>query len=123
MSWGDRMLWGFGQDYNSADVEGSFQVSLENGINFIDTAEVYGNGRSERLLGQFLKSTKTPVSIATKFFPMPWRFTKSSVTRALRGSLQRLGLEHVDLTRFIGPALSCRWKPMLKVWPPPTGLV
>lgn len=104
MAWGDRMVWGYGSDYNAADVEASFQVSIENGVKLIDTAEVYGNGRSERLLGQLLKTTNAPTYVATKFFPMPWRFTKASVTRALRGSLKRLGLERVDLYQIHWPS-------------------
>ena len=103
-SWGDRMVWNYGKGYTDADIEDGFKISLENHVNFVDTAEVYGNGRSERLLGQFLKRTKTPVIVATKFFPMPWRWTKATVVRALRHSLERLGLEGVDLYQIHFPS-------------------
>ncbi len=103
-AWGDRMVWNYGNGYNDADIEQGFRVSLENGVSFIDSAEVYGNGRSERLLGQFIKNTKMPVLVATKFFPMPWRWRKASVTRALRASLERLGLERVDLYQIHWPS-------------------
>jgi aryl-alcohol dehydrogenase-like predicted oxidoreductase len=66
---------------------------------------VYGNGRSEQLLGQFLKQTDQPVLVATKFFPLPWRFRKPALPRALKGSLARLGLESVDLYQIHWPAL------------------
>jgi aryl-alcohol dehydrogenase-like predicted oxidoreductase len=103
-AWGDRMVWNYGKGYTDADIEAGFKISLENGVTFVDTAEVYGNGRSERLLGQFLRHTETPVIVATKFFPMPWRWTKATVTRALRRSLERLGLDRVDLYQIHFPS-------------------
>jgi aryl-alcohol dehydrogenase-like predicted oxidoreductase len=103
-SWGDRIVWNYGKGYSDADIEAGFRISLENGVHFVDTAEIYGSGRSERLLGQFLKRTETPVIVATKFFPLPWRWTKASVTRALRASLERLGLERVDLYQIHWPS-------------------
>lgn len=103
-AWGDRLVWGYGKGYAEADVEEGFRVSLENGVTLVDTAEVYGNGRSERLLGQFLKKTDQPVIVATKFFPMPWRIRRTSVTRALRHSLDRLELERVDLYQIHWPS-------------------
>lgn len=102
--WGDRVLWQYGQGYNDEDVRAAFRVSVEEGIRFVDTAEVYGMGRSERLTGQFLKETDQPVLVATKFFPMPWRWTKGSLIRALRHSLERLGLEAVDLYQAHWPS-------------------
>lgn len=103
-SWGDRMVWSYGRGYSDEDIAAGFQVSLENGVNFVDTAEIYGNGRSERLLGQFVKAANQPVWVATKFFPMPWRWTSSSVIGALRNSLERLGLERVDLYQIHWPS-------------------
>ena len=69
MQWGDRVFWQFGNDYGSDEVREVFQSSLADGIRFVDTAELYGNGLSERLLGRFIKETEQPVLIATKFFP------------------------------------------------------
>jgi len=96
-AWGDRMVWNYGRGYTDGDIEAGFKVSLENGINFVDTAEIYGNGRSEHLVGQFARNSDQPVIVATKFFPMPWRWTSSSVVRALKASLERLGSEYVNL--------------------------
>jgi aryl-alcohol dehydrogenase-like predicted oxidoreductase len=101
--WGDRVVWQYGHNYGDAEVRQAFQASLEEGIRFVDTAEIYGNGRSERLLGQFLKETDQPVLIATKYLPFPWRFGKGSLPRALKGSLTRLGVESVDLYQIHGP--------------------
>lgn len=101
--WGDRIVWGYGQTHTDEDIRAAFDVSLNLGIRFIDTAEVYGSGYSERLLGKFLKETEQPLLIATKFFPWPWRFTKGSIPRALQGSLDRIGIQAVDLYQIHWP--------------------
>lgn len=101
--WGDRLIWQFGQKYGDDECRAAFEVSLEAGIRFVDTAEVYGNGRSERMLGHFLKETDQPVLVATKYFPYPWRFTKKAVIRALQGSLERIGVEAIDLYQIHQP--------------------
>jgi len=102
-AWGDRIFWNYGHGYTDADIEEAFQVTLDAGINLVDTAEVYGQGRSERLLGQFIKKVDKPVMVATKFFPYPWRLRKQAVLGALRHSLERLGLEKVDLYQIHQP--------------------
>ena len=101
--WGDRVVWQYGHQYGDTEVQQAFLASLNEGIRFIDTAEIYGNGRSEQLLGQFLKETDQPVLIATKFLPFPWRIGKGSLLRALKGSLARLGTDSVDLYQIHWP--------------------
>lgn len=101
--WGDRIVWQYGHGYSDVEVRQAFLASLEEGVRFVDTAEVYGNGRSEQLLGQFLKETDQPVLVATKFFPLPWRFGKGAFPRALKTSLARLDLESVDLYQVHWP--------------------
>ncbi len=102
-AWGDRMFWGYGRDYTDADLQAAFDASLAAGITWFDTAEIYGSGQSERLLGQFARAAGGPVVVATKFFPFPWRWRPSSILNALRRSLQRLGLEQVDLYQIHQP--------------------
>jgi aryl-alcohol dehydrogenase-like predicted oxidoreductase len=102
-SWGDRMLWGYGKGYDESDVRAAFDACLGAGINFFDTAEVYGLGQSEKMIGRFLETEKRPVQIATKYFPFPYRLTKESLHRALRGSLRRLGVGSVDLYQIHQP--------------------
>lgn len=101
--WGDRVIWQYGYGYSDEEIRQAFQASLEEGVRFIDTAEIYGSGRSERLLGQFLKETDQAVLVATKFFPLPWRFGKGALPRALKGSLARLDVESVDLYQIHSP--------------------
>ncbi|MBI1792816.1 MAG: aldo/keto reductase [Chloroflexi bacterium] len=103
-AWGDRVVWQYGRGYTDEDIRQAFQTSIAEGVRFIDTAEVYGSGRSERLTGQFVKETDQPVLIATKFFPMPWRLTKNSIRAALTRSLERLGVETVDLYQIHWPS-------------------
>lgn len=102
-AWGDRRVWGYGQDYQEDDVREAFEASLKAGINFFDTAELYGLGRSERLLGKFIRESGSHVVVATKFMPFPWRLWKDRLANALRNSLQRLGMEQVDLYQIHFP--------------------
>jgi len=104
--WGDRLVWQFGNGYGDEEVRRAFQVSMQEGIRFVDTAEVYGSGRSERLLGRFIKETDQPVLVATKFFPYPWRFSRKAIVKALKGSLERIGIESVDLYQIHWPSLT-----------------
>ncbi len=103
-AWGDRMVWGYGgSSYSDADIREAFDVSLANGTNWFDTAEVYGMGRSERFLGEFLPTTQEEVLVATKFFPFPWRMRNEALIRALKKSLKRLQLSRVDLYQIHMP--------------------
>ncbi|MCU0543926.1 MAG: aldo/keto reductase [Oscillatoriaceae cyanobacterium Prado104] len=102
-AWGDKLFWNYGSNYGAAEVEAAFKTSLDAGVNFFDTAEVYGNGLSEELLGQFIKKTTQPVQIATKFGPVPWRITGKSVSEALTASLKRLQVEQITLYQVHWP--------------------
>ncbi len=102
-AWGDRMVWQYGAGYTDEDVRRAFFAAVENGIALVDTAEIYGRGRSERLIGEFLPRLQRPVLVATKYFPYPWRLGGRPLRRALRASLQRLGLEQVDLYQIHWP--------------------
>ncbi len=101
--WGDTMMWGFGRSYGDDDVRQAFTASLDAGILFYDTAEMYGRGKSERLLGQFIRETGADVLVATKFLPFPWRLTQAQLIAALSGSLKRLGMTRVDLYQIHWP--------------------
>ncbi len=90
-AWGDRFMWGYRQSYQDEDLKGAFDASMAAGITCFDTAEVYGSGRAEALLGEFMKTAEPPVKIITKFMPYPWRLGRGSLLSALRASLGRLG--------------------------------
>ena len=96
-AWGDSLFWGYGSNYGETEVQAAFDAAVAAGATFFDTAEVYGLGESEKLIGKFLKQTSQPVQIATKYFPLPWRFNRDAVAEALTASLDRLDVEQVAL--------------------------
>lgn len=102
-AWGDRLVWGYGRGYAETDIRQAYDASIAAGIKLFDTAEVYGQGKSEQMLGEFIRSSGQQLNIATKFMPFPWRLGRRSLLRALRGSLKRLGVERVDLYQVHQP--------------------
>lgn len=102
-AWGDTLFWGYGKDYGVSQVRDAFAATLDAGVSFFDTAEVYGLGESESLLGRFMKELGRPAQIATKYFPVPWRFTSQSVSDALTASLKRLQVEQIELYQVHSP--------------------
>jgi aryl-alcohol dehydrogenase-like predicted oxidoreductase len=95
----------FGGSFGSTTDEDSLRTldaAWDFGIDFLDTANIYGNGRSETVIGTWLRSRKHKVHIATKaaFVTGPERRIDNSAAHLraeLEGSLRRLGVEHVDL--------------------------
>jgi aryl-alcohol dehydrogenase-like predicted oxidoreductase len=80
-------------------------AAYEAGTDFFDTADVYGAGRSERLIGRFLRETRANVRVATKlgrFSDPGWpaNFTRAAVRQHTEASLRRLGVEALDLTQL-----------------------
>jgi len=88
--------WGFSRRADPSK-QPALEAAIAGGINFIDTAEVYQFGGSEKTLGALLPEHRAELVLATKFFPYPWRLSKASLKAALQGSLQRLGTPQVDL--------------------------
>jgi len=78
-------------------LEATFKEAIANGVNFFDTAEIYGNGGSEKALGELIRKTKAKVRVASKFFPSPNRLTENSFQSALRQTLERLGMVQLDI--------------------------
>jgi len=105
-AWGDSLFWGYGKDYGELELRLAFQAAVNQGITFFDTAEVYGLGKSEELLGKFIKETHATTQIATKYMPLPWRFRKEDVADALTASLKRLKMPSIDLYQVHFPAPS-----------------
>jgi aryl-alcohol dehydrogenase-like predicted oxidoreductase len=85
------------QGTNTVAAYQAFQASVDAGVNFFDTAEVYSGGQSERLLGTCLQQDRRPVLIASKFAPLPTRLSRRQFLRALDASLRRLGVQTIDL--------------------------
>jgi len=118
-AWGDQGVWGMG-GYDSALTEktiaGAFDASIDAGVSLFDTAEGYGNGESERIIGRLLKAEparRERLFLATKFLPLPQKINVGKELRAsLVASLDRLGMEKVDLYQLHGP-ISLRSKSAL----------
>src|SRR4051794_37751564 len=85
-----------------ADQERAVARALELGINYFDTAQMYGNGESERNLGRVLKALKPDVYVGTKVRLPPTEPGRigEAIAASLEASLQRLQLERVDLFQF-----------------------
>jgi aryl-alcohol dehydrogenase-like predicted oxidoreductase len=103
MQWGDVEFTDQTGSNLDHDIRGVYQIGLDSGINFYDTAEVYGGGKSELYLGKYLKDISNNVIVATKFMPYPWRLQKGELRSALKRSLKRLGLNHIDLYQVHWP--------------------
>jgi aryl-alcohol dehydrogenase-like predicted oxidoreductase len=98
-------------DLQQADAERLVGQALDVGVNFIDTADVYGAGRSEQITGQALKNLQVPrdsVVVATKVFgdtgpgPNARGNTRSHILDGIKASLKRLQLDHIDLYQIHG---------------------
>lgn len=100
--------WQLGTDWGEVtDVEAlaTLRAAHAAGVDFFDTADIYGGGRSETLIGRFLKETHAKVFVATKLGRgsdpgWPGNFTREAVRRHTEASLRRLGVEALDLTQF-----------------------
>ncbi len=104
-AWGDRLFWSYGKDYDEAQLKSAFSAAIAGGVTLFDTAEIYGLGESERLLGRFAKASPDPsqIQLATKYFPLPWRTSETAVHDALTASLDRLGTTDVALYQVHWP--------------------
>lgn len=94
--------WG---DVSEADALATLFSAYERGVDFFDTADVYGDGRSERLVGAFVREARAEVYVATKLGRggdpgWPGNFTREAMRRHTEDSLRRLGVEALDLTQL-----------------------
>ena len=100
---------GMGREWDDAPPEEqvveAIAMVFEPGINWIDTAEVYGNGTSEHLVGRAVAGRRDEVSIATKVAPAPdgTGFRPDQVHEACRKSLERLSTDRIDLYQLHWP--------------------
>lgn len=109
MGGGDwKFGWGDQDDQSSID---SIHQALDAGINWIDTAAIYGHGHSERVVGQAIKGRRDKVIIATKCGRV-WEgdskeigkcLRRESIRREIDASLQRLELDYIDLYQIHWP--------------------
>jgi len=108
---GSGGIWSMIGDLDQQAVNAVMGKAFESGVNFIDTADVYSQGVSERLVGQALKDlgvNRSDVVIATKVFgemgrgPNDRGASRGHIMDGVKASLERLGLDHIDLYQIHG---------------------
>jgi aryl-alcohol dehydrogenase-like predicted oxidoreductase len=95
------MEWGYGKEYLEKDAIEIVHRALDLGITLIDTAEIYGFGKSERAVGRALEGRRDEAFIATKVFPVAP--VAPIVERRGRASARRLGVDTIDLYQIHQP--------------------
>ena len=109
---GESGMWGKIGQLDQAQADRLVGSALDAGINFIDTADVYSEGRSEQITGQALKNLKVPrenVVVATKVFGETGTADVNSrgssryhIISSVKESLRRMQLDHIDLYQLHG---------------------
>src|SRR5689334_748176 len=108
-AWGAKEwgMNGYDRSYNLDTIREAYRASIDAGVTLLDTAEMYADGESERIIGGLLRedpATAVRVAVATKFLPLPWRIPmKKQLRAALLASLDRLGVKSVALYQIHGP--------------------
>lgn len=109
-AWGDAATWGmnaYDRSYDLDTIREAYRASVDAGVTLLDSAEMYGNGESERIIGRLLEedpARAARVVLATKFMPFPWLVPFARRLRdALRASLDRLRMPFVHLYQVHGP--------------------
>jgi aryl-alcohol dehydrogenase-like predicted oxidoreductase len=95
---------GWSNDWNDDIAQQTLQTAIDAGVRFIDTADVYGDGASERSIGRFLAGRQdTDIVVATKLGRAgiyPDGYTRESLREATQRSLERLQVDALDLTQL-----------------------
>jgi|ERR1700722_12311346 aryl-alcohol dehydrogenase-like predicted oxidoreductase len=93
--------WGYGSPYAAQEARAIVRRAVELGVTLFDTAEIYGFGRSERILGEALGADRESVFVATKILPLlP---LAPVVEQRAVASASRLGVRHIDLYQVHQP--------------------
>jgi len=111
--------WAIGGSWGAVDEGEALRTlhrALDRGINFFDTADVYGDGRSERLLGVLRRERKEPFYIATKaglrLEPHTADgYTRENLSAFVDRSLQNLGVDAIDLLQLHSPPTDVYYRP------------
>jgi aryl-alcohol dehydrogenase-like predicted oxidoreductase len=106
----------WGEDFNHSTADEILNSAIDKGINFIDTADVYGDGESEKAVGRIVKSRSEQVYVATKcgrrLNPHVNDAYQPQVLRKfVEDSLQNMGLERIDLIQLHCPPTEVYYRP------------
>ena len=113
--------WAIGSAWGQVDDKESMAAlnkAVDLGVNFFDTADVYGDGRSEKLLSQLLKDRKETIYVATKAGRRlqphtPEKYTPLAIRRFIEDSLKRLRVDAIDLIQLHCPPWEIYYTPEL----------
>lgn len=117
MSFGAWAIGGSWGSVEDADSLAALNTAIDNGVNFIDTADVYGDGRSERLIAQVKKARPTDeIIVATKagrrLSPHTAEsYSRENLTAFVERSLQNLNVEALDLLQLHCPPTDVYYRP------------
>ncbi len=102
--------WGYGPEFAQGEAGRIVARALELGVNLVDTAEIYGRGESERIVGRAIADHRDAVFLATKVFPVAP--LAPIVEQRGRASAQRLGVERIDLyqVHWPNPTVPIGWQ-------------
>lgn len=81
----------------------AFDACIAAGLDFYDTAEAYGAGKSEQFVGALARRSGRELVVATKYAPIAGRGGPAAIAKGLAGSLKRTGLPHIDLYQIHWP--------------------
>lgn len=112
-AWAIGGTWGAVDD---ADSMAALHAAVDAGVNFIDTADVYGDGHSERLIGQLLKERSEDITVATKagrrLDPhLSAGFNRQQIEAFIDRSLKNLGVDTLDLLQLHCPPADVYYQP------------
>ncbi len=99
--------WQFGGDWGPMNEDKALEImqtAVDHGTDFFDTADVYGAGRSESFIGEYLQQTQADIHVVTKFGReaevYPDRYTEAALRAGIQRSCQRLGVDGLDLVQL-----------------------
>ncbi|KXB01064.1 aldo/keto reductase [candidate division MSBL1 archaeon SCGC-AAA259O05] len=111
--------WALGGSWGKVSKSDAFEVlheAIDRGVNFFDTADVYGDGRSEKLIGQILEEREEKIYVASKFGRrldphVASGYTKDNLEKFLNRSLENLGVDTIDLMQLHCPPTDVYYNP------------
>jgi len=112
-AWAIGGTWG---EVDDAESLAALHKAIDLGVNFVDTADVYGDGRSERLIGQVLKERSETIYVATKMGRrlrphVAEGYTKENLTQFVERSLRNLGVDALDIVQLHCPPTPVYYMP------------
>jgi len=106
----------WGSEFSHSNADAILNSAIDNGVNFIDTADVYGNRESEKAVGRLIRSRSERIYVATKcgrrFSPhIDQSYQPDALRKFVEDSLRNMGLETLDLIQLHCPPTETYYRP------------